>query len=108
MEMTDLFKKLAFSSNWFKNCATTAIVNLQPIIQLWWGGFFWGEEQEGNYILVTEKVPQINLQRRMKLIDLCKKSAIYCYQILSNDFHHKFTNYVWDRVGDGKREKIFL
>ena len=26
-----LFKKLAFSSNWFKNCATTAIVNLQPI-----------------------------------------------------------------------------
>ena len=31
MEMTDLFKKLAFSSNWFKNCATTAIVNLQPI-----------------------------------------------------------------------------
>ena len=29
--MADLFKKLAFSSNWFKNCGTTAIVNLQPI-----------------------------------------------------------------------------
>ena len=26
-----LFKKLAFRGNWFKNCATTAIVNLQPI-----------------------------------------------------------------------------
>ena len=32
-----------------------------------------GREQEGNDILVTENVPQINLQRRMKLIDLCKK-----------------------------------
>ena len=38
-------------------------------------GFFFGGggEQEGNDILVTENVPQINLQRRMKLIDLCKK-----------------------------------
>ena len=41
--MTDLFKKLAFSSNWFKNCETTAIVNLQPIFQIGWGGFFGGE-----------------------------------------------------------------
>ena len=73
-----------------------------------WFFFGGGGEQEGNDILVTENVPQINLQRRMKLIDLCKKTAFYCYKILSNDFHHKFTSYVWDRVGGGKREKIFL
>ena len=36
--------------------------------------FFGGGEQEGNDILVTENVPQINLQRRMKLIDLSKKT----------------------------------
>ena len=104
--MTDYVKNLVFSNGWFKNGATTAIVNLQPIFQIGWGGGF--GEQEGNDILVTENVPQKNLQRRMKLIDLCKETAIYCYQILSNDFHHKFTSYVWDRVGDSKREKIFL
>ena len=31
MEMTDYVKNLVFSNGWFKNGATTAIVNLQPI-----------------------------------------------------------------------------
>ena len=41
------------------------------------GWVFFGGEQEGNDVLVTENVPQINLQRRMKLIDLCKKKLLF-------------------------------
>ena len=30
---------------WFKNCATTAIVNSQAIFQIGWGGGFWGARE---------------------------------------------------------------
>ena len=47
--MTDLFKKLVFSNNWFKYCATIVIVNFQAIFWIGW-------VQEGNDIIVTENL----------------------------------------------------